>query len=332
MIEFLSNSNWINPQIDFLLALQNIRNVHFGMFDNLFLSITIIGEFWLPALICAIIYWCIDVKSGIFMFSLSCYNVLLSQLFKMIACVYRPWVLSDKMQPVKKALTLAIGYSFPSGHSAQASALLGGLAFLLRKKILFSILLVLFVFLVGFSRLWLGVHTPQDVIVGLLIGFFLVFILNYVINWAEKNKTRYLYLMGVTNIAILVILIYICYFNSYPIDYVNGKLLVNPYSSIKATVWCYGYIGGILNGIFLCRKFFPFEVNSLSLKTKFLKGIVGGTCLILLFKLSMLFLTTACYSFKIVFLAPFLCGFFITAIYPYLFSKVVEIINKFYYV
>lgn len=327
MIEFLSNSDWISPQIDFLLILQNIRVSHFNMFDNLFLSITAIGEFWLPTLICALVYWCVDFKSGIYLFSLSAYNVFFAQLFKMIACVYRPWVLSDKIQPVKKALALAIGYSFPSGHSAQASALLGGIALLVRKKIFISILLVILVLIVGFSRLWLGVHTPQDVVIGLLIGFSLVFILNSMINWAEKNTNRYLYIFGVTNILILIALIYICYFNSYPIDYVNGKLLVNPYGSIHTTVWCYGYIAGILDGIFICRRFFPFNPHEYSLKTKITKAIIGSIVAFTLVKFASQFLTSGDYNFKITFMVPFICGIFITAVFPYIFYRIKIIKN-----
>lgn len=321
MIEFLSDKSWLAPQIDFLLFLQNIRTTNFPMFDNLFLSITKIGEFWVPALVSAIVYWVIDMKAGIYLFSLSSYNVFVAQIFKMVACVYRPWVLSDKIQPVKKALALAFGYSFPSGHSAQAASLLGGLAFLIREKLLASILLVALVFAVGFSRMWLGVHTPQDVIVGLLIGFSLVFILNYVINWAEENKNRYLYLIGITNFMVLLILLYICYFNSYPVDYINGEILVNPYSSIKATVWCYGYVCGILNGAFLCRRYFPFDTKLLNLKTKFLKAALGSLFLIVLMKFSMIFLTGEGYNFKVAFIIPFLCGLFVTAIYPYVFDK-----------
>ena len=74
MIESLSNPEWINPQIDFLLFLQNIRLNCSDIIDKFFLSITIFGEFWLPTLICAIVYWCIDFKAGIYLFSLEGFN------------------------------------------------------------------------------------------------------------------------------------------------------------------------------------------------------------------------------------------------------------------
>ena len=322
MIEHLSNECWINTQIDFLLFLQNIRTSHFNYLNDLFLSITIIGEFWLPTVICAIVYWCIDLKAGIYLFSLSSINMFFAHLFKMLACVYRPWVLSEKIHPVDKAIALAAGYSFPSGHSAQASALLGGLAFLNRKKVWLAVLLVLFVFLVGFSRMWLGVHTPQDVIVGFLIGFSLVFILNSVINWAEKNPNRYLYLLGLLNTAIILVLIYICYFNCYPMDYVNGKLLVDPHHSVQVSIYCFAYVSGVLSGAFLCRRYFPYNPKDGSIKERFSRGIIGAAIVIILFKLAMKYLFCGACDFKIVFLLSFLSGFFITAIYPFIFSKI----------
>ena len=200
MIDCLSDPCWINPQIDFLLFLQNLRIGHFEAFDKFFLSVTIFGEYWLPTLICAIVYWCIDFKAGMYLFSLEGINVLISHLLKMIACVYRPWVLSDKIHPSELAVPFAKGYSCPSGHSAMSSSVLGGVAFLQRKRIPVCLLFISLILLVGFSRMWLGVHTPQDVLSGFAIGLILVFAIDRIINWAEKNVNRYLYLAGIINI------------------------------------------------------------------------------------------------------------------------------------
>jgi len=325
MIEFLSDSSWLSPQIDFLLFLQNIRDSHFRCLDDLFLSITIIGEFWLPMVICAIVYWCIDFKSGIYMFSMSSAGMFIAHILKILACVYRPWILSDKIHPVQKALLLAPGYSFPSGHSAQASSLLGGLAFILRKKAGIAMLLILIVLMVGFSRMWLGVHTPQDVVVGLLIGFSLVFIVNSAINWAEKDKNRYLYILGLVNVIIIAAIIQMCYFNHYPVDYVDGKLLVNPYHSIQITIFCHGCISGILSGLCICRRYFPFDSKEGSLLSKILRGTIGSVFIIFLFKTGVnTFFSGPC-DYKIVFALSFFSGFFITAIYPFIFSKLLKL-------
>ena len=321
MIDCLSNPNWINPQIDFLLFLQNIRIAHFEAYNKLFLSITILGELWFPTLICAITYWCIDFRAGLYLFSLAGCNVIITHFAKMLACVYRPWVLSDKMCPVKEAVAFAKGYSFPSGHTATASSTLGGVAFLQRHNIMKCLLLVILVLLVGFSRLWLGVHTPQDVVFGFLTGLTLIFIMHFVINWAEKDKNRYLYLLAIINIFALFALIYVCYFNTYRMDYINGELLVNPTKQIYAMVVCVGYALGLVNGAMLCRRFFPFNPQTSSKRARITRGIIGGILVILLLRKILQPIFFSIMDFKIAFAVSIIIGLFLTLIYPIIFTK-----------
>lgn len=327
MIEFLSSGSWINPQIDFLVSLQNIRIAHFEMFNKFFLSITVFGEFWLPTLISAIIYWCFDAKIGTYLFSTFGLNLIFTQLFKMIACVYRPWILSNKVKPVKEAITYALGYSFPSGHSASASAIFGGIGLSYKKHLFIPATALILFLLVGFSRMWLGVHTPQDVIVGFSIGISLVFVMNFLINWAEKNKNRYLYLLLIINIFTFSALFYICYFNQYPIDYINGKLLVNPANALYASIICYGFAIGLINGCLVTRSLFPFDAKMGSMKSKITRGFIGAIIIYLILNNLLEYIFCHILDYKIAIFASFFLGFFITAIYPFIFTKLMHI-NK----
>ena len=325
MIEPLSNPSWINPQIDFLLFLQNIRMGLPDYFDKFFLSITVFGEFWLPTLICAITYWCIDFRAGIYLFSMEGFNSIITHFLKMLACVYRPWILSDKIHPSELAVPYAKGYSFPSGHSAMSSSVLGGAAFLLRRKAFVCIALTGIVLLIGFSRLWLGVHTPQDVVVGLLIGGSLIFIVNKIITWAEEKPNRYLYLTLFTAILTAFIVIYILYFNTYRMDYVNGELLVNPAKSVPATAAIYGYLLGMLSGCFLCRRFFPFNPKDISVKNRIIIGILGGSFIFFGLKdiINFIFVSDNLrlrFSFPLMLIS----GLFVTLIYPVIFQFVIK--------
>ena len=320
MIDCLSAPNWINPQIDCLLFLQNFRIGHLECLDSFFLSITIFGEFWLPTLICAITYWCIDIKAGMYLFTLEGFNVLLTHFFKMIACVYRPWILNENLHPSKLAIPYAKGYSFPSGHSAMTSSVVGGVAYLVRKRKILCTLLVGLVLMVGFSRLWLGVHTPQDVVCGLLTGFVLIFVINPLINWAEKNHNRYLYIAGIVDLLAIAALIYINLFNTYRIDYISGELLVNPNKLIYTTFVAYIYVLGLLNGCFLCRRFFPYNPNDFSVKNRIIIGIFGAIMLILLLKYSLLYFVMNVITLKLAMPIIFIQGFFITFIYPMIFT------------
>ncbi|MCX6788164.1 MAG: phosphatase PAP2 family protein [Candidatus Kaiserbacteria bacterium] len=66
-------------------------------------------------------------------------------------------------------------FSFPSGHATAAMALYGFLAYLLcalfpERKAAVLTAAVLLIGVIGFSRLYLGVHFPSDVLAGYLLG------------------------------------------------------------------------------------------------------------------------------------------------------------------
>ena len=322
MIELLSDSSWIKPQIDFLLWLQNIRSFCPDIVNKFFLSVTVIGEIWVPTVICGILYWCVNAKNGVFLFLLFGFHYLFSQLFKMIACVYRPWILDDRVQPLKEAITYSKGYSFPSGHSSMAASNLGGLAFVFKKNIPLCVLLILVILLVGFSRMWVGVHTIQDVVAGFLIGLVVIFIGNAVINWAERDKNRYIYLLLIIDLVMTAILIYMMHFIKFPMDYVDGKLLVNPTGAIHASVVCYGYSIGLMNGAFLCRRFFPFEPEKYSIRSRIIIGAVGAVLTYILLNTALESCFASDLRLRYIFSITILIGLFVTAIYPLIFSRI----------
>lgn len=78
---------------------------------------------------------------------------------------------------------LESGFSFPSGHSALSLALYGFVAVLVwhslppgRTRIALAALAVVVIALIGFSRLYLGVHYASDVVVGYAVGGILLWI------------------------------------------------------------------------------------------------------------------------------------------------------------
>lgn len=85
-------------------------------------------------------------------------------------------------------------YSFPSGHSSMSLVLYGLLVFFWMKrfpkakhKSLLVVLAVLLVLLIGFSRIYLGVHYLSDVLGGLLLGL-LWLILGVMTHELEEEK------------------------------------------------------------------------------------------------------------------------------------------------
>ncbi|MCM3130393.1 phosphatase PAP2 family protein [Paenibacillus provencensis] len=87
-------------------------------------------------------------------------------------------IILRRERPELEQLMAAHGYSFPSGHSMIAAGFYGGIVILLVHAMkergwtgpLLAILGTLFVLLIGYSRIYLGVHYPSDVVTGLLSG------------------------------------------------------------------------------------------------------------------------------------------------------------------
>ena len=101
---------------------------------------------------------------------------LLSQIFKFII---------RRERPIGINLIEESGYSYPSGHSMVSMAFFGLIAYLIYKnvknkfyKIISIIALLIIIFLIGFSRIYLGVHYFSDVLAGFLtaIAYLMIFI------------------------------------------------------------------------------------------------------------------------------------------------------------
>jgi len=87
------------------------------------------------------------------------------------------------------------GYSFPSGHSFTILIFYGLLIFLCRSYIqdkhianLITALLSCLIFLIGFSRIYLGVHFPTDVLGGWSLGFSLLMIFVSALLFLRENS------------------------------------------------------------------------------------------------------------------------------------------------
>ncbi|WFD09403.1 phosphatase PAP2 family protein [Tepidibacter hydrothermalis] len=74
-------------------------------------------------------------------------------------------------------------YSFPSGHTASSFAVAGVLIRELKK---YGIVFLVLATLIAFSRLYLFVHYPSDIVAGIIMGLMCAWITNKVFNRKEK--------------------------------------------------------------------------------------------------------------------------------------------------
>lgn len=216
--------------INYLLLLQSFREATGGILNPFFEAVTKLGETSIVMLFIGIIYWGFDKRKGIFlMFSLYT-NRIVNGFLKITACVYRPWIRDARIAPVPEAQADATGYSFPSGHTANAVSVWGGCALADKqsRKIpkWLRIVLVIFVLLIGFSRNYLGVHTPQDVIVAMLVGAAVLFFMAKLMQVLDRRPDLDIW-VALGGTLLCVLLIVYAMLKSYPADYAaDGSVIV----------------------------------------------------------------------------------------------------------
>lgn len=134
-----------------------------------------------------VLLWCLDKKWGFRLLLTGMAGTTLNQLLKGIFLIPRPWVLDPQFTIVESARAAATGYSFPSGHTQSAAVVLGTVA-VWQKKTWVTIVCAVMTLLVGFSRMYLGVHTPLDVGVSLVTGVLTVALFAWLFEKLENNR------------------------------------------------------------------------------------------------------------------------------------------------
>ena len=148
--------------INILLGLQEFRNGAGAFLADFLLKMTYFGELNTVLVIMAVIYWCVSKDVGTYLLMGWSGNRILNGALKVTVCAYRPWIRDARILPYGDSINTATGYSFPSGHTMNAATVFGGGA--VRKDLpgMLRAALGVMVVLVAFSRIYLGVHTPQD--------------------------------------------------------------------------------------------------------------------------------------------------------------------------
>ena len=263
--------------INILLILQDFRNGVGGCLTGFMTKMSFIGEMNTVLIFMALIYWCVSKDVGKYLLMGWSGNRVVNGLLKVTACVYRPWIRDVRIVPDREALTAATGYSFPSGHSMNAASLYGGGAIRRELSKVLRIVLGIIVVLIAFSRNFLGVHTPQDVIVGVGAGLLVMWLTAKLISWVEKHPGKDIVVMCV-GIGVSVAVAIFAAVKSYPVDYdAAGKLLVDgakmANDTYKGVGWCIGFlVGWVLESRYIK---FSTDVPMMTRMTRLTIGLLG---------------------------------------------------------
>jgi len=221
--------------IDIVMFMQELRN---GFFDFFFSFISFLGEEYVYILLFGIIYYTYDKKMGEFMAITLGLSATVNTIIKNIVGAPRPFQKYPELVENLRPET-SLGKSFPSGHTQNFSTVLFSGFFYTKKKVMFYVSSVL-VLLMMLSRMYLGVHFLEDVVVAAILGISIAYGAFLVFNklFDDTAKLHRLY------VIILIVIFPFLFF-------INGEDFFKSY----------GLLIGFVFGIMIEKKYINFDMN-----------------------------------------------------------------------
>ena len=234
-------------ELQFLKWLEGLRTSFLNVF---FEGVTMLGEETLIILLVVALWFAVDKKLAQQVFFVTATSLSVNGIIKNFAQVPRPFTKGvNCLRP-----ETATGYSFPSGHT-QGFATWSSFFAAKFKKTWLTVLVAVLIGLVAFSRLYLGVHYPSDVIVAVALGVGLSILGNYLFEKVKDVKKLYL---G----TLLVLTPFIVYFL-----FVADPLFADLFKT-------FGMVGGMVAVAFLDEKTEPLSYDVAWWK-KLIRIVVG---------------------------------------------------------
>lgn len=152
------------PKFDFFI-LSKIMKIRRKTLTNFLKIISKLGDWWLWTIFTIVIIP-LKLELGILLLSALILQVALQKTIKNIVTRRRPYI--KYRVEIKRLIVPPDRYSFPSGHTSGAFTVFFSFLNFYPE---ISIILLIISLLIGFSRIYLGVHYLTDVIFGIIIGF-----------------------------------------------------------------------------------------------------------------------------------------------------------------
>lgn len=172
-------------ELKFLDLIQQIRSPILDTFFKYFTTIGNHAELWFIIIIVLSLLKKYRRAAKYSLLALLTEVFLVEGILKHLFQRTRPFYHNTLVQLI---IEVPSGYSFPSGHTASSFAIA---MFLYLNDVPFKKLILGLAYLMGFSRLYVYVHYPSDVIVGALIGIGVAYFVKYVMdNQAYKFKLQ----------------------------------------------------------------------------------------------------------------------------------------------
>ncbi len=257
--------------MEFLRLLESIRN---PVMDTVMLILTEFGNELLFIVFGMLMFWCVDKKQGYFILLTGFFGVYINQFLKIACRVPRPWVLDPNFTIVEGARAAATGYSFPSGHTQTAVGCFAGLALCRKEKWVRVVCLSLAV-IIPFTRMYLGVHTPYDVLASVVIALILVTTLWALFDKFGDSPRLMVPLMGLLTLMGVAYLLYV-QLETFPADID----VANYTSALENGFKFLGCVIGMWIIYWVDRLFIRFETKTATPWAQVFKLVIGFALLV----------------------------------------------------
>lgn len=234
--------------MEFLYFLEGIRS---ELLTKIMLLLTHLGEETVFMAVAMYFLWCVDKFKGYYLLSIGFLGTQINQFLKVTFRVPRPWVKDPDFKAVAEAIPEAGGYSFPSGHTQSAVGTFGGIARWTRRRWR-RILNICFCIIVPFTRMYLGVHTPADVGVSIVIALVLIFGLYPLIHKATEHPKGMLVFLGG---MLLVSVAQVLYMELFPFPVESAEI----FSGLKNAYKMLGAVAGFTVVYRLDQRYIRYE-------------------------------------------------------------------------
>lgn len=149
-----------------LAFIRAVQSMGGPVLDTVFKAITFIGEEEFLIVLVSLVFWCVDLTMGVRLAVAYLLSSYCSEVIKGLFAHPRPYEFD---QSVKLFDPGEMAYGMPSNHS-QAAVLLWGIVAARACRAWVWGLAIAMMVLIGFSRIYLGLHFPTDVLAGWALG------------------------------------------------------------------------------------------------------------------------------------------------------------------
>lgn len=290
----------MDPGLDILHILQDFRLSLPSSVESFFLFLSSPAFYIvLPIVLGAMLFWFSEKQKGEIILLNFIAAMAVSRAVKVTVKQPRPWVLDPTIQPSEAAKSTATSYSLPSGHASIAVSTYGSFAMLVNSR-LFKVFAIMMAVLIPFGRLFLNVHTPLDIAIGVIIAVAVSVFNLKAVPWSYRDeRNRQIFLAGYL-VFFVIVGAYLAIVSDNPSSFNFMWMAV-----------------GLVAGLFIEGKYVHYEVRKRPFKQNLVIGMAGLVLLGVMVGVPYLLLGLD----MAIAIGGLLSMISVTALYPYLIKR-----------